>query len=132
MPDRVHSKEGIEVESGSETTIDLLTYRHADCGITNQTQLSNTMKKIAEIISEIEGLDIPEGGRCVYERVLREGLGEEGMYFIDSICDRQLQIDDTGKIYRISDRDLGFAGRVKVLALLRWMQRIGFETKTSK
>lgn len=37
------------VESGSETTIDLLTYRHADCGITNQTQLSNTMNNTNQI-----------------------------------------------------------------------------------
>ncbi|MDQ5893543.1 MAG: hypothetical protein QG640_555 [Patescibacteria group bacterium] len=35
LPDRVHSKEDIGVESGSETIIDLLTYCHADCGITN-------------------------------------------------------------------------------------------------
>lgn len=101
-----------------------------------QTKLNHqqkTMKTIAEIISEIEKILQEEGTSShSYIGILRQGLGEGGMYFIDSICDRELQIGDDGKIYRISDRDLGFAGPTKVLGLLRWMQRIGFETKSQK
>jgi hypothetical protein len=91
------------------------------------------MKTITEIISEIEKLVQQEGtlGRS-YVGVLRQGFGEQGMYFIESICDGQLQLGDDGKIYRISDRDLGFAGATKVLSVLRWMRTIGFEVNTQK
>jgi len=58
------------VESGSETTIDLLTHRHADCGITNQTQLPNTMNAM----STLKHIFLREGSYYEVEANCREPI----------------------------------------------------------